>query len=138
MAYRRTLIDNQIVLKHLIDKQPIISTKKVKSDVDKVDNFIDDNLKHENETSHWCEDCDEHFTDQTQLFEHKCLKETVSIEERDDLEDKTDYEPPTKKKVVRKRLEQPIVCKCSKVFYYKSYYHFHYKDVHEQKEEVLS
>ncbi|CAO1394451.1 unnamed protein product [Diamesa hyperborea] len=124
IAYRRTLIDNQILLKHIIDKQP-----EVESEVDKID-YIDNNLKHENESSYWCEDCDDHFSDQNQLDEHKCLKDSVSVE------DKTDYEPPTKKKVVRKRLEQPIVCKCSKVFYYKSYYHFHYKDVHEQKEEI--
>lgn len=132
------MIDNQIVLKHIIDKQPSLSSDKVEDGVDKVDNFIYDNFKNENEneTSYWCEDCDYHFTDQSQLDEHKCLKDSVSMEEKDDLEDKIDYEPPTKKKVVRKRLEQPIVCKCSKVFYYKSYYHFHYKDVHEQKEEV--
>ena len=137
MSYRRTLIDNQIVLKHIIDKQPI-SSDEVNEENDKVDNFIDDNLKHENETSYWCEDCDDHFTDQIPLDEHTCQKESVSMEEKDDLDDKTDFEPPTKKKIVRKRLEQPIVCKCSKVFYYKSYYHFHYKDVHEQKEEVMT
>lgn len=130
------MIDNQIVLKQIIDKQPIISSDKVESDVGKLDNFKDDNLKNKNETLYWCEDCDDHFTDQSQVDEHKCLKYSVLIEEKDDLEDKSDYEPPTKKKVIRKRLEQPIVCKCSKVFYYKSYYHFHYKDVHEQKEEV--
>lgn len=136
MTYRRTLIDNQTVLKHIIDKQPILTSNKEESVVDKTDNFID--LNHEHEMSFWCDDCEEDFQDQSQLDEHKCLKESVSMEEKDDLEDKTDYEPPTKKKIVRKRLEQPIVCKCNKVFYYKSYYHFHYKDVHEQKEEVIS
>lgn len=136
MAYRRTLIDNQTVLQHIINNQPTLTSNKLEKDFNKVDKFID--LKYENETSYWCEDCDECFPEQSQLDKHKCLKESISMEEKDGFENKIDFEPPTKKKVVRKRLEQPIVCKCSKVFYYRSYYNFHYKDVHEQKEEVCS
>lgn len=40
----------------------------------------------------------------------------------------------SKQKYPRKRLKDPIKCpKCEKLFYYKSYFAFHYKDVHQEQ-----
>jgi KRAB domain-containing zinc finger protein len=44
-----------------------------------------------------------------------------------------------KKKYPRKRLKEPITCpKCPRTFYYKSYFTFHYKDVHFNQNELCS
>lgn len=51
--------------------------------------------------------------------------------------DDTNTPEPTRKSLSRKRLKDPLKCpSCEKIFYYKSYLSFHYKDVHVQQNEI--
>lgn len=74
------------------------------------------------------------------IIEEEYLDEEhiIEEEEEDDQIETTyatieDDDESRRKKYQRKRLKDPIKCpKCDRLFYYKSYFAFHFKDVHSQ------
>lgn len=95
-----------------------------------------------------CSNCHEQLNESS-FDHHVCPRVKIEAIEEDDEEDdmESPYEQDTlddsmnrKKKYPKKRLKDPITCpisSCNRLFYYKAYFQFHFKDVHrEDREEI--
>ncbi|CRK86610.1 CLUMA_CG000447, isoform A [Clunio marinus] len=157
IAYRETLLKNQKVLKDLYAKSSTkssLSIEKIVKNDEEIENeqdvsqvfdieicskeFVD------TEALVVCENCHEELNESS-LDHHVCppmkveeLEESYEefLEDYDVLENEDS--DTKKKKYAKKRLKDPITCpKCNRLFYYKAYFQFHYKDVHsEDREEI--
>jgi hypothetical protein len=96
------------------------------------------------ETITECANCHEQLNESS-FDHHVCPRVKIEKIEEDDNEEESTYEQDTlddsmnqKKKYPKKKLKDPITCpKCNRLFYYKAYFQFHFKDVHrEDREEI--
>lgn len=80
---------------------------------------------------------DENSVIQEETFENEEYIEEEHLYEEEEEEIEVTLDSSSKKKYSRKRLKDPIKCpKCDRLFYYKSYFTFHYNDVHTSRAEV--
>lgn len=146
VTYRETLLCNQRTLDEWYRNPPadlgtnsddLVVEESVEHEPVKMEeNFIDA------EAMLSCNNCSEEL-DESSFDHHVCSVKVEALEENlDELE--TSFEVDTlddaekKRKYPKKKLKDPITCpKCSRQFFYKAYFQFHYKDVHrEDREEI--
>lgn len=65
---------------------------------------------------------DTHITDEPKLIQR--------------LSKNKSYKEPLKKKYSKKKLDEPIICsECGRSFFYRAYFIFHFKDVHQNQNQ---
>jgi Zinc finger, C2H2 type len=128
ISFRLKLLNNQAALDKLNEEfksLPPESDAKVENE-----EFIIDLNENDPEEEMEIEYLEEHISE---IDEHLGIQEQQLQCEESKCESETEELDSSKRKYQRKRLKDPIKCpKCCKMFFYKSYFAFHYKDVHSQ------
>ncbi|CAG9808746.1 unnamed protein product [Chironomus riparius] len=131
ISFRSKLLGNQLTLEKL--QKDILTVEQSEIQEIKEDTTIQiiDNVKED--IDHPAEMDIEYLEEHIIEEENEC--QLIEPEKLDDTEEIFDDDMSSKRrKYPRKRLKEPIKCpKCDRLFYYKSYFAFHFKDVHEQQ-----
>lgn len=132
--YRDTLKKNQQILEELFHSEEYL--EEIKPEVVNGTVQEQEHVVTEYPDQVQCESCHElissdalenHDCPQVKPGENDALGETSKLDQNH-LSSKS----TTKKKYPKKRLSEPISCpKCHRLFFYKAYFQFHFKDVHE-------
>lgn len=133
-AFRTRLLINQKTLRKLHEEQKCIQIIKQEPEHLQVDIIIQE----ENEQIKGEEMQIEYLEEHIEIIEEQeidCsqMNNSTLIENETEIFDETEIVLNNKRKYQRKRLKTPIKCpQCDRLFYYKSYFAFHYKDVHQE------